>query len=114
MATVLMTFDLEEADADDYEKGYEALAERGLSRVSAQKRLRLPYSSVLGDTTVGTTAREICDALKKVLAEATGKRVERVLVAVVDDWACNGEVAEDLWLHEIVTRFAAATIRLSR
>jgi hypothetical protein len=110
MTKVLVTFDLEGAEPDDYE----ALLEVGLSRVSAQKKLRLPFSSVLGDTGVGRTAREICDALVKLLQEATGKRAERVLVGVASDWACNGPVDDDLWLQEIVQRFEAATIRLSR
>lgn len=102
------------AEPDDYERGYEALLLQGLSRVSQQKKLRLPYSSVLGDTDVGQNAREICDALKRVLADAKGKDVERVLVAVVDDWACSGHTDANLWLQEIVTRFQAATIRLSK
>ncbi|MGK3971068.1 hypothetical protein WMF38_05070 [Sorangium sp. So ce118] len=112
MPRVLLTFDLKNAEYADYERGYEALVLQGLSRVSANVKTRLPRSSVLGNTDVGKTAQEICQVLKKVLAEATRKEVERVLVAVVTDWACSGPVDEDLWLQELVTRFADAASRL--
>jgi hypothetical protein len=63
-----MTFDLKDAEGDDYQPGYDALVELGLSRVSAQKKLRLPYSSVMGDVPdmLGKSAREICNNLKEV------------------------------------------------
>jgi hypothetical protein len=113
---VLMTFDLKDAESDDYQPGYDALVEQGLSRVSAQKKLRLPYSSVMGDVpdTLGKSAREICNNLTRVLAEATKKDVERVVVAVVSDWACSGKNANDLWLEELLARYESAILRLSR
>lgn len=112
-----MTFDLDGAQGDDYERGYDALLLHGLSRVSAQKKLRLPYSSVLGETEVGQSACEIRDALTKILADATGKKVEQLIVAVVDDWACNGNVDKELWMQELETLvegFQAAVVRLGR
>jgi len=104
MPTILMTFDLEEADAEDYEEGYRALVQKGLQRVSPNKKLRLPYSSVMGDTDVGANASEIRDALKAVLEDSTGKRVGRMLVTVAEDWACYGEGDKKQWFRELVQR----------
>ena len=104
----MMTFDLENADESAREKGYEALVPLGLSRVSENKQLRLPYSSMMGTTHVGSTARQIHDVLKKTLSEASGCKVTRLVVAVVSDWACSGKKDGELWLDEIGIYFAAA------
>lgn len=114
MPKILMTFDLKDADAEVRELGYEALLRVGLSRLSSQKKLRLPFSSVLGSTppSLGETAAEIRDALAALLHEATGSGVERLVVAIVTDWACTGERDQDIFLQELVTRFTAAYEKL--
>lgn len=106
MPKVLMTFDLEGAEDDDYERGYDALLACGLSRVSENKQIRLPRSSVFGAIDIGKKAEEISNVLRSTLEEATGKKVERIFVAVVDDWACFGYPDEKLGLKELITRFA--------
>jgi hypothetical protein len=111
---ILMTFDLKDAEGNDYEPGYEALVHLGLSRVSAQKKLRLPFSSVLGDIAdeYGKTAGEIAQKLKDVIQDATTKKtVERIAVAIVSDSAVIGAPDKQLHLEELLARFEAATLR---
>lgn len=91
MTTLLVAFDLEGADADDYALGYTALAQVGLFRCSPNKQLRLPDSTVLGDAELSGDAASIRDTLKSRLANATGRKVTRLAVGVVTDWATTGD-----------------------
>ena len=89
MLRVLMTFDLKDAQSDDYERGYNELKAHGLSCFyDENNKTPLPRSSVCGTTSIGENAEEICTELRKKLEAASGKTVERMSVAVVKELAC--------------------------
>jgi hypothetical protein len=91
MPLVLVSFDLKDANSEDYKKGYDLLNDLGLFQFSANKQLQLPDSTVLGQVNLPGKAADIRDSIAKKLSNACGKEVKRIAVAVVKDWAVQGE-----------------------
>jgi hypothetical protein len=109
---VLMTFDLKDANPDDYPAVYEALVKFGLSRFSRDEKLRLPASTVFGTLNTEDGADELKNKLTKVIESAGNIEVSRIMVAIVTDWSVSGYADFDAWLEEILVRAKEMTKRL--
>lgn len=108
MPTVIVTFDLKDADdADEYQELYDRLAQVGLSRLSPKKFLRLPRSTAFGtiSNSYGATAQEIRDSLKQIMEEASGCEVDRIAVGVVTDWAVEGYQDPEILHQEVWAKY---------
>lgn len=102
MTSIILTFDLEDADDDAYHATYEALLKAGLSRLTEKKKLRLPTTTVLGEVDIEGDAEAIGKSLKTTIATASGCKVSRILVAEVGSWWGSGDKDSDLQLKEIL------------
>ena len=102
MTSIILTFDLEDADEDAYDAAYEALLKAGLSRLTENKKLRLPTTTVLGEVNIKGGAKAIGESLKTTIAAASGCKVTRILVAEVSSWWGSGDKDSDLQLKEIL------------
>lgn len=108
MPTVLVTFDMDSAaDSPAREKAYDALIAQGLSRLSENKKLRLPFSTVLGNTEIANTPQDILKALKKIMEDAAGEEIKRMAVAFVTEWCVYGNPDSKLQANELLTVFLA-------
>ncbi len=108
MPLVLVTFDLEGADALARENGYEALRSIGLSRFAPTSPHKLPESSVLGHFKGDAkTAEEIRTILVALLAKSTKAEVTHLVVGIVSDFAGLGDQDPEAWLQEVTSAAAA-------
>jgi hypothetical protein len=83
----VVTFDLQGAAADDYEKAHAILAAAGFQRsVSSESGKRLPLPNT---TAVGMLSESAIQIRDRVWAQfaAAGIGPKRVFVAKFDDWA---------------------------
>ena len=89
--TLLLTFDLNRASAEDYETTFTVLAAIGLVPFSPAKRHRLPSTTVMGETHF--SAQAVVAALESAL-RARGIGLGRVAVMATDgSWFVNGSLA---------------------
>lgn len=101
---IIVTFDLKNATEEQYDAVYKDLLDLGLSRLTPKERLRLPWSTVLGEISGGDgmSAKAIRDALIATIEKASHCKVERICVGVVSDWASFGAPDHILSLKELL------------
>lgn len=104
---VLVTFDIEDASEDEREAAYIELKKLGLSRLSENKQLRLPYTTVFGepDPSLGTAAPAIGKSVAAIIRGSTGRDPKRLAVAIVSGWYVAGQKDSDIELTELLVEF---------
>jgi hypothetical protein len=84
--TVILTFDLEGAEPEDYEKAKNILADHGLFPVSPKKELSLPQTTVLGVLNKDIEASQLRNYFWKLFKNEK-LNPKRMLGGTLSDWA---------------------------
>lgn len=84
----MVAFDLDDADAEDYERAYEILAEIGLDPITYHGGVELPTTTVMGPLRGGVTAVELRDWVQKRFKQA-GLELRAIFGGVLHDWGCG-------------------------
>lgn len=91
---VLCTFDLKDADYEDYKSAYSALEKFGMKKVvisSDGKDVIIPTTTVAGKFTgqsVGSVRTYVCDKVQKLFSDLNLK--SEVFVLAAGDWGWGG------------------------
>ena len=83
--TLVVSFDLEDAEPENYELAYKALEQHYLFRWSPNKQLRAPDSTVAGRTTKSQSAEDWAEELKSDIEDASKKVCTHILVGITSD-----------------------------
>jgi hypothetical protein len=87
---VVITFDLASADTAEYDKAYDMLCELGLERLSLNKGVTLPSTTVMGELKEDVGAGTLRDYFWGKF-KAAGLRPTALFGGVLQDWAVKGK-----------------------
>lgn len=90
----IVSFDLHDANPENYNSAYQILAAVGLYPITPNKQIGLPDSTVMGNLSDNITSEYLRDRLKEAFAQA-GLRVKSIFGGALRDWAAWGTVSTD-------------------